>query len=277
MFGSTRLAGGRVIATAFLFLGCQNVAVDVDVDVDLGDEPAASSTGDLPEPEEPADSSSGEAPADSTGDFEPSAVPLCGDGLLEAPEECDAATPNLCELDSLGCVFKRYMFLSSERRTGTAWAADMATADAACRADAAAAGFAAPDSYAAFVPRDGAPVSAGWGSPEVFYRGTCGDRLPIPGSDPQAWRLLSEDDSPDLWPLCSADGSPVEVSIEDSPIAVAWWTFTDESGVVPRICDGGASGGVGHIQNATKLYATWGAYLPCSTALPIVCAARLPL
>ena len=294
MMLDTRLARGRVIATAALLAlapACtleQSVDVDVDVSVDADDADADASTGDVPPAADPeADGSSGE-PADTTGEPAPPVVPECGDGVVEGDEECDSDAGALCELEGFQCVWRRVVFVSQARRSGWEWAADRDAADEACASEAAAAGLPVPATYRALMARDGEPVAPKWGQPDAEYRGTC-TGAPLVGTidpfgpDSFAWQVDDQTDPAD-WPACDAEGNPVEppaLPLAGGEWRAAWWTFTSELVFPGEACGPDeAKGTTGHIKAAgphvDAELAIDNRTQPCDTVLPVLCVAVVP-
>lgn len=306
----TRLVAVALVATS-LVLACDAPRIGGALS-DALPPPAAGGTGDAPaDPRDDDDDATGTpvAPSDddeTSGDDETSAStgddyvpPECGNGVVEDGEECDANAGDACDLDGFACRWRRWMFLSSERRDGWAWRADLEGADAACQSEAAAAGLPVAETYRAFAPQSIVPALGpydAWQWTGARYRNTCtGDVVPgtdDPYSDP--FNLLEQLHlgavEVEDWPTCNAAGEPTpapDLQIDKDPAPsylAAWWSFSDAGRVlVPDsggCYPGDASGVVGFVGGGDKWHPHDGAVAgldrPCGIALPLLCVAAIP-
>jgi len=302
MIRSTRPAAARLFATAIaltLAPACVEQSVDVEVNVTAPDadpdaDPEPTSAGGEGEGEGEGEASTGEGGSggegstggDLPGDGSTSAplpedMPECGNGVVEAGEECDVDVAALCELEGFSCLYKRFAFVSQERRDGWSWAADRDSADEVCRSEAAAAGLAVAGAYAAFMARDGEGPAAGWQQPGVEYRNTC-TGAPLAGMidpwfDGFAWDVELQTPSAD-WPTCDAAGTPVappSLPVSGGEWRAAWFTFSQGRGLlaVDADCEPGEELGNGGWAKGDPYpdLELDGRALPCSAALPVLC------
>lgn len=300
MVRSTRLAVGRVIAAALLLSltpACVEQSVEVNVtaapddDDDDDDAPAGDSTGAADEDDGDAstsgtgdgveeDSSGGQPEPPEQPEPGPEHLPECGDGLVEGAEECDDVivpgvetnAGEVCELEGYECAWKRWAFLSATRRTGSAWAADLAGADEACKVDALAAGLPVAAEYRALRSVDGGPLGEGWSQPPTPYRGTC-TGAPLLGTV-DAWSAgfafdLTKSERAD-WPLCGASGeaAPAPEGLQVGALG-AWWT----GGCAEGEGYGTAGVAVDAVGNYPAEIKPSGRPLPCSVVAPVLCVA----
>lgn len=298
MMISTRTPAARLFATAILLAltpACVEQSVDVEVNVtaapdDDDDAPAGDSTG-------AADEDDGDASTSTSGTGDgveegssggqpgqpepgPEHLPECGDGLVEGAEECDDVivpgvetnAGEVCELEGYECAWKRWAFLSATRRTGSAWAADLAGADEACKVDALAAGLPVAAEYRAIRSVDGGPLGEGWSQPPTPYRSACtGERLL---GTVDAWSAgfafdLTKSEPAD-WPLCGASGeaAPAPEGLQVGALG-AWWT----GGCAEGEGYGTAGVAVDVVGNYPAEIKPSGRPLPCSVVAPVLCVA----
>lgn len=293
MIRSTRPAAARLFATAIaltLAPACVDRLLDVEVhvtapedDPDADPEPT-SAGGEEGEGEGEVEASTGEGSGSGDGstggDLPGDGMPECGNGVVEAGEECDSDAAALCELEGFSCRYRRFVFVSQERRDGWSWAADRDAADEVCRSEAAAAGLAVADNYVAFLKRDGEGPAAGWQQPGVEYRSTC-TGAPLlgmvdPWTDGFVWQVEGQTPAAD-WPACDAAGAPVappSLPVSGGSWRAAWWSFSTSAGTLAAgACAPGEEHGAGGWAKGDPYpdLELDGRALPCATALSVLC------